>query len=109
MQLFNESEDPMLKKQALGLLKNVIKRNWTGCRRTAEICYFSEELKIMIRNGLVELYKIYWEQYYKLFNQIFQYIARLDFPTNYQSLYEFIIQVLHTLASYDLSQILSSK
>lgn len=35
MQLFNESEDPLLKKQALGLLKNVIKRNWTACRRTA--------------------------------------------------------------------------
>ena len=51
---------------------------------------------------------MHWKDYYKIFNEIFRAIAWQDFPQKYPSLYEFVIQVLNTIDSYNLEQILSS-
>lgn len=106
--LFHQASEHVLKQQILGLLKNIIQRNWTVKRRTTDQCYLTEEEKDKIRNNVLDLYKIYWQNYYKLFNMIFSEIAKQDFPTKYPSLYNFIASVLNTIATYNLDQILSA-
>jgi|688.fasta_scaffold808168_1 hypothetical protein len=55
-----------------------------------------------IKDGLVELYKSNWEIFYKEFNQIFKFLAKYEFPSNYQSLKNFILLILTTLSNCDI-------
>jgi hypothetical protein len=55
-----------------------------------------------IKDGLVELYKSNWEIFYKEFNQIFKFLAKYEFPSNYQSLKNFILLILKTLSNCDI-------
>ena len=43
----------MLRKQVLGLLKNIVRRNWTAKRRTVEQCYINEANKEKIKNTVL--------------------------------------------------------
>lgn len=36
------------------------------------------------------MYQVNWAQYYKLFNQIFKFVSRKDYPSNYPQLHSFI-------------------
>lgn len=59
-------------------------------------------MKNNIKNGLVDLYKIYWRTYYKEFNEMFKFLAKFEFPSNYPALKKFIIEILSTLANSDI-------
>ena len=109
VQLFEGAGQRILRQQILGLLKNVVQRNWTVRRRVAGQCYLSESQKEAIRERVLQLYKLHWRDYYQQFNMIFEEIAKQDFPTNYPALYSFIVAVLNTLSSYSLEQILVSE
>lgn len=53
------------KWQVLIHLNNVIRRNWTTPKRKGHDIGLSEEKRIVIKDGLVQLYKNHWEIYYK--------------------------------------------
>lgn len=57
----------------------------------------------------MELYKANWENYYKEFNQIFKFLAKHEFPTNYEALKNFMLQILGSLANSDIEALIAPK
>lgn len=84
-----------------------MKRNWTTKRRVHDVCCLSEDNKNQIKNGIVELYKQFWSGFSKEFNQMFKFLAKYEFPSNYPSLKSFIIEILSSLAKSDIEAVMA--
>lgn len=104
--IFKEIKNEQTKYQILILLKNIIMRNWVKKNNQNFIATINFKIKEEVREELIGIYRNSWKLYYKQFNQIFKYLARQDFPNNYELLNKFVGEILLSLVSIDISQML---
>jgi hypothetical protein len=61
-----------------------------------------------VKEELVVLYKDNCKLHHKQLNEIFRYLARLEFPNNYPLLLGFVVEVMTSLAGREVEEMLAS-
>ena len=107
--MFTKLQDDKVKLQILLHVKNVIRRNWTSSMRNTKGSVLTEDIKIQIKEHLINIYREQWSKYYREFNEIFKFLSRKDFPTQYIGLHSFVKHILTTLANLTIDQVLTSQ
>lgn len=110
LNIFSEVESSQLQMCCLLLLTNVIKRNWNSKRSSTNP--MRAEVKEQLRSKILEAYFLHDLQHFKHFNALLGYLTRLDYPSQYGSLHQFLansLQQVGEMASSDLSSVVSSK
>ena len=94
---------------SLLLLANVIKRNWNAKRSTSHL--IRNEVKEALRPALLQAYFLYDLRHYKHFNALLGYLTRLEYPSQYEELHQFVLNSLTQLIDMvknDISSVLNS-
>lgn len=97
LSIYSESSDYLLQIASLVLLTNVIKRNWNPKRNANSKVLIKPEIKELLRSNILQAYFLHDMRHYKHFNALISYLARIDFPTQYVGLHQFITNSLTQL------------
>lgn len=103
LQIFEGSQDMNLRLQALIYFNNILKRNWNNKRQNRNSPNFESD-KTLIKQRLVEHLRSGDARCLPSLLDVIVFISKHDFPHNFQSLSEFILETYRKLNSGNVQQ-----